>query len=212
MLSYCTNLHFLSYVSFLLLPCSIDHTQTQFTDYHRPEKTSATKRRWVNTWEILHHLVLSQAPDICRSWDRHCFIGHRAGSLSMPWKASEMLMETIKHYSTFPATGVSLRQMVQFGETPSTGAFLLPSMISGRDGRLTNSWFRNAFPCISVFIRRASHTPRPSSTRTWGFARWIEWSSLNQKSSGLVRAVIWGIFCPQLPGALHGLSLELIRM
>ena len=31
-------------------------------------------------------------------------------------------METIKHYSGFPATGVSLRQMVQFGEKPSTGS------------------------------------------------------------------------------------------
>ncbi len=30
-------------------------------------------------------------------------------------------MDTIKHYSGFPATGVSLRQMVQFGERPSTG-------------------------------------------------------------------------------------------
>lgn len=39
----------------------------------------------------------------------------------MPWKKSEMLMDTIKHYSNFPATGVSLRQMVQFGERPSTG-------------------------------------------------------------------------------------------
>lgn len=38
-------------------------------------------------------------------------------------------METIKHYSGFPATGVSLRQMVQFGEKPSTGilnSYLLP--------------------------------------------------------------------------------------
>ena len=32
-------------------------------------------------------------------------------------------METIKHYSAFPATGVSLRQMVQFGERPSTGTY-----------------------------------------------------------------------------------------
>ena len=39
----------------------------------------------------------------------------------MSWKASERLMDTIKHYSGFPATGVSLRQMVQFGEKPSTG-------------------------------------------------------------------------------------------
>lgn len=30
-------------------------------------------------------------------------------------------METIKHYASFPATGVSLRQMVQFGDRPSTG-------------------------------------------------------------------------------------------
>jgi hypothetical protein len=31
------------------------------------------------------------------------------------------LMDTIKHYSNFPATGVSLRQMVQFGSNPSVG-------------------------------------------------------------------------------------------
>jgi pyruvate dehydrogenase kinase 2/3/4 len=37
------------------------------------------------------------------------------------WKASDKLMATIKHYASFPATGVSLRQMVQFGETPSPG-------------------------------------------------------------------------------------------
>ncbi|KAG9246899.1 pyruvate dehydrogenase kinase-like protein [Calycina marina] len=41
----------------------------------------------------------------------------------MSWKRSERLMETIKHYSHFPATGVSLRQMVQFGERPSTGKY-----------------------------------------------------------------------------------------
>lgn len=40
----------------------------------------------------------------------------------MSWKKSERLMDTIKHYSGFPATGVSLRQMVQFGERPSTGS------------------------------------------------------------------------------------------
>ncbi|EEP81438.1 hypothetical protein UREG_06303 [Uncinocarpus reesii 1704] len=37
------------------------------------------------------------------------------------WKASERLMDTIGHYASFPATGVSLRQMVQFGHRPSTG-------------------------------------------------------------------------------------------
>ena len=30
-------------------------------------------------------------------------------------------MDAIKHYSSFPATGVSLRQMVQFGSNPSIG-------------------------------------------------------------------------------------------
>jgi pyruvate dehydrogenase kinase 2/3/4 len=39
----------------------------------------------------------------------------------MSWKRSEKLMDTIRHYASFPATGVSLRQMVQFGEKPSTG-------------------------------------------------------------------------------------------
>lgn len=39
----------------------------------------------------------------------------------MAWRASERLMETIHHYASFPATGVSLRQMVQFGDKPSTG-------------------------------------------------------------------------------------------
>lgn len=41
------------------------------------------------------------------------------------WKASEALMEKITHYSTFPATGVSLRQMVQFGQNPSAGELSL---------------------------------------------------------------------------------------
>ncbi|KAI9695173.1 MAG: hypothetical protein M1820_008809 [Bogoriella megaspora] len=45
----------------------------------------------------------------------------------MSWKKSEALMETIKHYSKFPATGVSLRQMVQFGERPSVGTLFRAS-------------------------------------------------------------------------------------
>ncbi len=39
----------------------------------------------------------------------------------MAWRRSEKLVDAIKHYNDFPATGVSLRQMVQFGERPSTG-------------------------------------------------------------------------------------------
>lgn len=40
----------------------------------------------------------------------------------MSWKKTGRLMDTIKHYASFPATGVSLRQMVQFGEKPSVGS------------------------------------------------------------------------------------------
>ncbi|GAD94529.1 [Pyruvate dehydrogenase [lipoamide]] kinase [Paecilomyces variotii No. 5] len=43
------------------------------------------------------------------------------------WKASERLMDTIRHYASFPATGVSLRQMVQFGDRPSTGTLFRAS-------------------------------------------------------------------------------------
>jgi pyruvate dehydrogenase kinase 2/3/4 len=42
----------------------------------------------------------------------------------MSWKKTDKLMDTIKHYSSFPATGVSLRQMVQFGERPSIGMLI----------------------------------------------------------------------------------------
>ncbi|KAM0806255.1 pyruvate dehydrogenase kinase [Usnea florida] len=45
----------------------------------------------------------------------------------MSWKKSERLVDTIKHYSGFPATGVSLRQMVQFGERPSQGTLFRAS-------------------------------------------------------------------------------------
>ncbi|KAK4459943.1 putative pyruvate dehydrogenase kinase [Cladorrhinum samala] len=45
----------------------------------------------------------------------------------MSWKAGEKLMDTIRHYASFPATGVSLRQMVQFGEKPSTGTLFRAS-------------------------------------------------------------------------------------
>jgi hypothetical protein len=48
----------------------------------------------------------------------------------MSWKKTERLMHTIKHYSAFPATGVSLRQMVQFGESPSTGMFIFSPLLN----------------------------------------------------------------------------------
>lgn len=45
----------------------------------------------------------------------------------MSWKSSDRLMATIRHYAKFPATGVSLRQMVQFGDKPSTGTLFRAS-------------------------------------------------------------------------------------
>lgn len=45
----------------------------------------------------------------------------------MSWKKTDRLMDTIRHYASFPATGVSLRQMVQFGEKPSTGTLFRAS-------------------------------------------------------------------------------------
>lgn len=54
----------------------------------------------------------------------------------MSWKASERLMDTIRHYASFPATGVSLRQMVQFGEKPSTGELTDPHLAPRRSASL----------------------------------------------------------------------------
>ncbi|KAF2154106.1 kinase isozyme 4 [Myriangium duriaei CBS 260.36] len=45
----------------------------------------------------------------------------------MSWKRTDRLMDTIRHYANFPATGVSLRQMVQFGERPSVGTLFRAS-------------------------------------------------------------------------------------
>jgi pyruvate dehydrogenase kinase 2/3/4 len=43
----------------------------------------------------------------------------------MSWKPTEKLLSNVGHYASFPPTGVSLRQMVQFGEKPSIGMSLL---------------------------------------------------------------------------------------
>ncbi len=42
----------------------------------------------------------------------------------MAWKMSKSILDQVTHYSNFPATPVSLRQMVQFGQNPSPGEFL----------------------------------------------------------------------------------------
>ncbi|EPS45056.1 hypothetical protein H072_957 [Dactylellina haptotyla CBS 200.50] len=45
----------------------------------------------------------------------------------MSWKMSRSLLDQISHYSRFPATPVSLRQMVQFGQNPSPGTLFRAS-------------------------------------------------------------------------------------
>lgn len=71
----------------------------------------------------------------------------------MSWKASQKLMDTIKHYAKFPATGVSLRQMVQFGEKPSTGMFPVTCDLLSSDSTL-----RYSVPGFAIPRRGASHT------------------------------------------------------
>ncbi|KAJ4414292.1 [Pyruvate dehydrogenase (acetyl-transferring)] kinase isozyme 2 [Gnomoniopsis sp. IMI 355080] len=46
----------------------------------------------------------------------------------MSWKTTDRLLDRIAHFAKFPATGVSLRQMVQFGEKPSVG--MLPTQLN----------------------------------------------------------------------------------
>ncbi|KAJ6260285.1 [Pyruvate dehydrogenase (acetyl-transferring)] kinase [Drechslerella dactyloides] len=43
------------------------------------------------------------------------------------WRMSRSLLDKISHYSNFPATPVSLRQMVQFGQNPSPGTLFRAS-------------------------------------------------------------------------------------
>ncbi|ANB12606.1 protein kinase PKP1 [Sugiyamaella lignohabitans] len=45
---------------------------------------------------------------------------YKAGSTS-GWRLTPEMVKKISHYAQFPATGVSLRQMVQFGDNPSAG-------------------------------------------------------------------------------------------
>ncbi|KAI8454950.1 pyruvate dehydrogenase kinase [Phakopsora pachyrhizi] len=40
------------------------------------------------------------------------------------WKLSQALKDKITHFASFPQTGVSLRQMVMFGQNPSAGTLL----------------------------------------------------------------------------------------
>jgi pyruvate dehydrogenase kinase 2/3/4 len=73
----------------------------------------------------------------------------------MSWKASEGLMNTIRHYARFPATGVSLRQMVQFGEKPSVGECI--SCLASRSNALGRFSSFFVFLCfVRLLIRHNS--------------------------------------------------------
>lgn len=48
-------------------------------------------------------------------------------SVSTGWKLTEALRESIYRYAGFPQTSVSIRQMVQFGPSPSPGSLFLAS-------------------------------------------------------------------------------------
>lgn len=49
------------------------------------------------------------------------------GSVSTSWKLTTALRENIYKYAGFPQTSVSIRQMVQFGPSPSPGSIFLAS-------------------------------------------------------------------------------------
>lgn len=72
----------------------------------------------------------------------------------MSWRKTEKLMDTIRHYASFPATGVSLRQMVQFGERPSVGEFLQ------RRGILSRPLAREGKPATNAHTLRRNPIPR----------------------------------------------------
>lgn len=77
----------------------------------------------------------------------------------MSWKKTDKLMDTIRHYASFPATGVSLRQMVQFGERPSVGTSIPPLPVAPSASCLAFCGFRMR-RLLSLAMRQ-SYQPRP---------------------------------------------------
>lgn len=113
------------------------------------------------------------------------------------WKPSQHLMETIKHYANFPATGVSLRQMVQFGDRPSTGNFprawrnhLLVACISDE--------FQALFSVHRNFSPRNSPSVSRTGFRTWGSCLMASARCLRSKRSrtGMRSPSRYAIFLP----------------
>jgi len=92
----------------------------------------------------------------------------------MSWKRSDALMQTIKHYANFPATGVSLRQMVQFGEKPSVGMLEPKEDKIPLKGTRVDGITRDIIPGITVPVGRIADTASPQGTRIERTTGWAE--------------------------------------
>ena len=99
----------------------------------------------------------------------------------MSWKKSETLMDTIKHNSSFPATGVSLRQMVQFGEKPSVG---MSDPFRAVDRM---HWNIELFLTIDVAAQAPSSVPLSSLLKSFPFALHTESRSWMNYQTGSTR-------------------------
>lgn len=108
----------------------------------------------------------------------------------MSWKASERLMDTIRHYAKFPATGVSLRQMVQFGEKPSVGMFSSPRAVSGL---FLTDRLRYSVSGFSIPRRRTPNSPGTSRPRIGRAPRWPQRDAIRDQGQGLVCSVVRGM-------------------
>lgn len=133
------------------------------------------------------------------------------------WKPSQRLMETISHYASFPATGVSLRQMVQFGDRPSTGRFILRTPVlpawcgvtvwrdytpvrQGLADPVTLPKSRHPVPRVAIPVGRTSHSPSASCPGSGRAPRWAQRDAFYQEGAGLVCAVFRGMtHCRSLP-------------
>lgn len=78
-------------------------------------------------------------------------------------------MDTIRHYANFPATGVSLRQMVQFGDKPSTGMCLPPPIPLLNCMRMVDADIIAKAPCSGPHnsLPRNSQSAWRTASRNW---------------------------------------------
>ncbi|KMU73792.1 hypothetical protein CISG_10167 [Coccidioides immitis RMSCC 3703] len=104
------------------------------------------------------------------------------------WKASERLMDTISHYASFPATGVSLRQMVQFGHRPSTGMLYTESVLTYSHRTRQELSFAHPNSCGEDSQIPLAHRVKELVR----LAGWIKPQAFDKKGAGLVCTVIRG--------------------